>query len=394
MGLNNIVKSRGFRNFMAKLYGWGASVVILGALFKINHYPGADYMLIVGLGTESIIFFFSAFEPPHVEPDWSLVYPELAGMYHGISAETEINGTSSGDLTEDLDKMLGEAKIGPELIESLGQGLRNLSENTSRLSDITNATVATNQYAENVKSASESVGKLNESYKKTSEILDKDAGVSEEYASAVKNASSSASNLSSIYNQATESIKKDLSATGDFASSVKAATESIKDLSSKYSQSADIISRSADALDFSSLKESDYIKQLQRISQNLNALNSVYETQLNNTKEQADSAGKLKNSLDRFLGTISSSIDNTGQYQEKIQALNQLFEKQLKGTEAQVDTTGKLQSSLDNFLAKLNESADKTLKYNEELDNLAKKVSALNTVYGNMLTALNVKSDK
>ncbi len=75
MGLNNLVRSRGFRNFMAKLYGWGASVVILGALFKINHYPYADLMLIVGLGTESLIFFFSGFEPPHVDPDWSLVYP-------------------------------------------------------------------------------------------------------------------------------------------------------------------------------------------------------------------------------------------------------------------------------------------------------------------------------
>ncbi|MBN1338577.1 MAG: gliding motility protein GldL [Bacteroidales bacterium] len=393
MGLNNIVKSRGFRNFMAKLYGWGASVVILGALFKINHYQGADIMLIIGLGTESVIFFFSAFEPPHVEPDWSLVYPELAGMYHGIASETEMNG-STGELSGDLDKMLAEAKIGPELIESLGQGLRNLSENTSRLSDITNATVATSQYAENVKTASESVGKLNESYKRTTEILDKDAGVSQEYVSSVRNASASASNLSSVYNQVTESIKKDLSASGVFADSLKEATASVKDLSDKYSQSARIISKSADALDFSSLKESDYIKQLERISRNLTSLNSVYEMQLQNSKDQADTAGKVKAGLDKFLGTISGSIENTGQYQEKIQALNQVFERQLKGTEAQVDTTGKLQSSLDNFLTKLNDSADKTLKYNEELDNLAKKVSALNTVYGNMLSALNVKSEK
>ena len=99
MGLSNIVRSRGFRNFMAKVYGWGASVVILGALFKINHYPGADIMLIVGLGTESLIFFFSAFEPPYVEPDWSLVYPELAGMYH-------IHGEGFKKPTEELDSML------------------------------------------------------------------------------------------------------------------------------------------------------------------------------------------------------------------------------------------------------------------------------------------------
>ena len=67
---------------MAKMYGIGAAVVIVGALFKINHYPYASEMLIVGLGTEAIIFFFSAFEKPHEEPDWSLVYPELATPAH------------------------------------------------------------------------------------------------------------------------------------------------------------------------------------------------------------------------------------------------------------------------------------------------------------------------
>jgi len=64
-----------FKLFMSRLYGWGASLVILGALFKIEHLPGASTMLILGLGTEAIIFFFSAFETPKEDPDWSLVYP-------------------------------------------------------------------------------------------------------------------------------------------------------------------------------------------------------------------------------------------------------------------------------------------------------------------------------
>ena len=70
--------SKGWKNLMAKMYGIGAAIVIIGAMFKINHYPGASEMLVVGLSTEAIIFFFSAFEPPHEDPDWSLVYPELA----------------------------------------------------------------------------------------------------------------------------------------------------------------------------------------------------------------------------------------------------------------------------------------------------------------------------
>ena len=76
--IDQIVRTKGYKNFMAKLYGWGASVVILGALFKILHLPGANIMLILGMGIESVIFFFSAFEPLHVEYNWALVYPELA----------------------------------------------------------------------------------------------------------------------------------------------------------------------------------------------------------------------------------------------------------------------------------------------------------------------------
>ena len=76
-----------FKEFMSKLYGFGAAIVIIGALFKIEHMPFASEMLIIGLSTEALIFFFSALEPPaHSEPDWSLVHPEL--RYEGDDTET------------------------------------------------------------------------------------------------------------------------------------------------------------------------------------------------------------------------------------------------------------------------------------------------------------------
>jgi hypothetical protein len=80
MSLAELVQSSGWKNFIAKLYGIGASIVIIGALFKIEHFPLARLMLMIGLITEAVIFFFSAFEPLHEEVDWSLVYPELAGI--------------------------------------------------------------------------------------------------------------------------------------------------------------------------------------------------------------------------------------------------------------------------------------------------------------------------
>ena len=144
------MKGKKWKNFMAKLYGWGAAVVILGALFKIQHWPGAGIMLTIGLLTEAFIFFFSAFEKPHEEPDWSLVYPELAGM-HG--EEKDEPAKKSGTVTEELDKMLEEAKIGPELLQSLGDGLRSLSDSAGKLSDMSDAAVATNDYSTSLKNA-------------------------------------------------------------------------------------------------------------------------------------------------------------------------------------------------------------------------------------------------
>ena len=393
MGLGNIVKSRGFKNFMAKLYGIGAAVVILGALFKINHYQGADIMLVVGLTTESIIFFFSAFEPPHVEPDWSLIYPELAGMYHGVSAEIEDELGKKEGLTEDLDKMLNEAKIGPELINSLGQGLRSLSENTNKLKDVSDATVATNEFTKNMKGASQSIGSLSESYEKQTDSLNKDITASEELYTSVKSASESAAGLSNVYSKASESIQNDLSATEGFAVSVQAATQSANNLAKNYNKSSDILSESANALDFSALKENDYNEQLNKISSNLASLNDAYEKQINHSHGQAETTNKLQEVLEKFVGNLNSSIENTSKYQENIGAVNLAFKNQLQGTNEHVETTARLKDTLDGFLSKLNESTDKTLKYNQELDNLSKKVAALNTVYGNMLSAMNVKTE-
>jgi gliding motility-associated protein GldL len=142
MSGNSFLESKGFKSFMAKLYGIGAAVVIAGALFKIMHWPGANLMLIIGMSTEVVIFMVSAFEPPHKEWDWSLAYPELAGM-----EPSDEKGIKSGTVSQQLDQMLSEAKVGPELIGSLGIGLKSLSDNVGEISQLSNATVATNEFA-------------------------------------------------------------------------------------------------------------------------------------------------------------------------------------------------------------------------------------------------------
>ena len=78
---------------MPKVTGFGAAIVIVGAMFKIMHWPGASFMLVFGLSTEAALFLMGAFEEPHMDTDWSLVYPELAG---GEGEErTDANGLLS-----------------------------------------------------------------------------------------------------------------------------------------------------------------------------------------------------------------------------------------------------------------------------------------------------------
>ena len=156
------VNGKRFKNFMAKLYGMGAAVVILGAMFKILHLPGANLMLVVGLTTEAVIFFFSAFEKPHEEVDWTLVYPELAGME---DPDADYNKSRNGlSTTQELDNMLEEAKIGPELIESLGNGLRKLGDAAGQLSTTVDAATATNEYSKQLSDAAKHMESMNALY--------------------------------------------------------------------------------------------------------------------------------------------------------------------------------------------------------------------------------------
>ena len=131
------------------VYSWGAAVVIFGALFKILHLKGANLMLILGMGTEVLIFIISGFEPQydtHHEYEWERVYPELA-------SEGPVTNKNQKPLTQQLDKMLSDAKVGPDLINSLGKGFTTLGESVSKLNDLTDASVAANDFSKNAKNA-------------------------------------------------------------------------------------------------------------------------------------------------------------------------------------------------------------------------------------------------
>ena len=154
-GLGNITEAKWYKKMMPKLYGWGAAVVILGALFKIEHLPFASEMLIVGLSLEAIIFFFSAFEKPPTETDWSLVYPELAHMEDPNSAKRP---------AQQLDDALAKAKIDNELIESLNDGLRSFGDSARQLNETVTAASGISEYNSQIQEGVKNMNALNSLY--------------------------------------------------------------------------------------------------------------------------------------------------------------------------------------------------------------------------------------
>ena len=138
------VEKPGYKRWMGFLYGWGASIVIIGALFKILHWQGANLMLMVGMFTEAVIFFFSAFEKPHPEFDWDRVYPVLKNDENGKPLYPEGTapqacGSAAGSqniLSDKLEEMLEKANVTPVVFEKLSSGLEKLTQTTQNLNNL------------------------------------------------------------------------------------------------------------------------------------------------------------------------------------------------------------------------------------------------------------------
>lgn len=302
MGIAELTQSHKWKVFMKYVYGWGASVVLVGALFKLTHWPGATVLLTVGLLVEAAIFFLSAFEPLHEEVDWTLVYPELAGLEPEMEAVSgrgkTTNVVASGAETEAItrfNEMLEKAGE-KNIFEKFGTSLDSLNDKVSKMSDISDAALATNEYADNMKSASNTVKVFADKYKESSETI---SGAAEELAGAYKqtvdSVNYSVENLSDSFNKMNEKV-----------------TASGNEFVEAYQQ----LTNSMD-LDFSALQtgNSEYNEHIGKLNKNLSALNAIFELQLN----EAD--------LDKMMEDLQGSVTHSAKYHSEINALGQKLEK-------------------------------------------------------------------
>jgi gliding motility-associated protein GldL len=164
-------------------YGMGAAVVIVGALFKIQHWPGAGPLLIIGLITEAFIFALSAFDPVDKELDWSLVYPELAGgEAKAKNAKKEDPKEAQGLLSQKLDNLLKEAKIDGELMASLGNSIKNFEGAAKAISPTVDSVASTKKYAEEMTKAATQLETLNGLYQVQLQSAERNAQINNEVA--------------------------------------------------------------------------------------------------------------------------------------------------------------------------------------------------------------------
>ncbi|MDM8002869.1 MAG: gliding motility protein GldL [Bacteroidota bacterium] len=265
MGLSEIVHTSKWKGFMSKLYGWGASVVIIGALFKIQHYPMAGLFLSVGLITEAVIFFFSAFEPLKEEPDWKLVYPQLDPNYSGEEIGFAAVGGGGGGYgggagLSQFDKMLADAGITPAVFDSLSQGLKKLTETTNNFNAMGDLAATTNEYAGTIRKANESLMNLSESAKQTARHM---------------------ADANPVYQ-----------VLGETSKTIETGGKS-------------------------------YHEKLEALNKNLSALNAAYELQLRGANDHVKSTEVIYKGIEGMMKDLSGSADDTKKYREQVARLNE-----------------------------------------------------------------------
>ena len=202
-----MAQSKSTKKLFNMAYGLGASVVIIGALFKILHWEfgplTGGLLLAVGLITEALIFAISAFEPVDDEYDWSLVYPELAnGESKGNKNDAKQAKEAEGILSRKLDDLLKEANIDSELFSSLGDSIKSFEGAAKNIAPTTDAIQHTKKYSEELSHAAAQMESLNSLYKVQLESASRQASINEEVvqnAGALKEQMESlATNLSSL----------------------------------------------------------------------------------------------------------------------------------------------------------------------------------------------------
>jgi gliding motility-associated protein GldL len=292
---------------MGYFYSFGASVVLLGALFKLQHWPAGGLMLTIGMSTEALIFFLSAFEPLVDIPDWAKVYPQLK---EDFEMEDDLYPSKRLEPVS-FDNMLEKAEISPDLLAKVKKGLQDLSNTAHGIAEISSASLATELYVSNMNSASESMGHLNEVNTRAAHAVEKSAGeLAHSYDQTSQLLTDSSKSMATTLVDSAKRINEQFTASGD-------------KLASTYKDLTDAIQR-----DFVALNENSksYGSELGKINASLSSLNSSYELQLQNARKVSEASTKAVDEYSKMNELVNTSLDEAQKYRKQSEELNKNLE--------------------------------------------------------------------
>ena len=275
---------------MGYFYSIGASIVLLGALFKLQHWTGGGTMLTIGMSCEALIFFLSAFEPAVEIPDWAKVYPQLK---EGYEMEEDEFYPAKKPQPVTFDNMLEKADISAELMAKVKKGLQDLSNSAKGIADISSAALATDVYVKNINSASESMNTFSEINSRAAHSIEKSTSeLVHSYDHTSQLLTNSSKSISQVFIDSAKKINDQFAASGDKLSTT------YKDLSEALHK------------DFAALNENSksYNHELSKINGNLSSLNSSYELHLQNARKMSDSSSKTFEEYAKMNGYMTTAL--------------------------------------------------------------------------------------
>lgn len=308
MGMLELTHSKRWKSTMGYFYSIGASIVLLGALFKLQHWTGGGTMLTIGMSCEALIFFLSAFEPPVEIPDWAKVYPQLKDDY-----EMEEDDLYPAKKTQPVtfDNMLEKADISSELMAKVKKGLQDLSNTAKGIADISSAALATDVYVKNINSASESMNNFSEINSRAAHSIEKSTNeLVHSYDHTSQLLTNSSKSISQVFVDSAKKINEQFAASGD-------------KLSSTYKDLSEALHR-----DFAALNENSksYNHELSKINGNLSSLNSSYELHLQNARKMSESSSKTFEEYAKMNGYMTTALQEAQKYQKQSEQLNKNLE--------------------------------------------------------------------
>lgn len=273
------------------VYSLGASIVIVGALFKIMHFPGAGPMLVAGMSIEAILFAIGCLDKPHAEHHWENVFPQLVG--YGADPElikelesrprpTLLGGGNDGGSSANV-PALNEKEL-----ESLKAGISNLAKTATQLSELGSVANTTNklnekldaagqaaeQFAQAGKAVSEKSVALGETYVQVTADMQKVVADTKAYENQVANLSSQLTSLNAVYELQIKALQSQVDAYKTQSAKIADATAQVENLSAGVKSMAE---QANEALK----NQEAYVAGAKQLANQVADLNKVYGNMLN-----------------------------------------------------------------------------------------------------------------